>query len=666
VFQRLSYLLVALAKYTSGLFFILSVLSLGSVYISRLPNTDQCIQLITNDFSDADYLGLVDLVSGRYEVDQRPNSQPFLNLPSPDGKWVLMFQWQNSTPDVYTYLLQSLDNQSRIVLQENVPREASTNLFPLAVSPHFKWSPDSQFLAYIWKDQNGQSYLSMVRIEDGEHKTIPFSRIDAKTVSPTNAANFSSNTTIQGWSGDGQYLSIAERTGLSFQVSIWRMRDLQRVLSAFDERIVFQGMWLSEGNRYAGVTGTNNLEDEPANLILYDPVEQQEVTVVELPKRQVRLLSSSPNNDYLALTSVVEHCDADTCKPHWQHELFNTDGDPVSPVFLSSPLTESDTPDRLVYVGVGAGSVYSRETLTGLWSGDGQTWVFLQKADDGLDLFRFDLTTQQSQQIASQVSPEWFEALLPSVRLWEVGFQSYGAIPMLRVSDQLLVPTQSNNTLRIDLLDIPSNRQTLLLEGAANLITDQENNFFGSIWNWENEWLAIPWTTSDEKTQLTLARTDGSRVDTIDKGLETIAFVRWLDQHWIAYLAKGVTAGIEALNVETQISKPLLQAVEELSYWNVFLMPETNVATVNLSTDRGNSELWLIGLDGGLRRQLNIEPGGFSTWSPDSSQVAYLSGRTYRDRQLEIFDVRQNLLRQIPLKRQFTGRPRIQAWTKCY
>jgi hypothetical protein len=586
------YPFAALGKYTANLVFILSLLTLISVFLVRLPDSYHCLQLSTSNVSNSDYMGFLDLVSGRYQVDRQPDI-PLYNVTSPNSKWNILLVKQGAMPDLYTYYLQSIEDRSRIVLQESVVGKISANFFPPSPGVNFSWSPDSQFVAYLWKNQDGQTYLSVVRIDGMEQQTVPFTRLDSHQV-------LLSDTFIQEWSGDQHYLSIVEKAVTGFRVSVWNVSDLQRVASAFDDRILSQGLWLRGDNYYAGVTLSRSQELEPVELVLYAPAQAAATAVIDLPNQVVRLLNVSPDGLHLALTSVIDDCDAKECEKRWQHELFDYNGMRLSSALLGSVLAPTDTRTPSLYMGTGI--VYSAEQINALWSADSQAWIFLQKGDSGDDLVRLDLTSGQLKQIASNVVTTLFVELLPATRLWEYGFQSFEPIPSLGKADYLLIPTQLNDKIQVELLDISSGRRVTLLEDAASLLTKRTDGFGNMVWNWDGTWLVIPWTTAEDlpQTRLTVARTDGSEVNTVALGFKALSSVNWIEQNWIGYLVGEDEVAIEVSNVETLATHQVLDGLIKPGYWYVQLVPQTEFATVTLGTTAGDQVIWLVSLDGGV------------------------------------------------------------------
>jgi hypothetical protein len=592
--RGLWYPFAALGKYTANLVFVLSLLTLISVFLVRLPDSYRCIQLTTGNVSNSDYMGFLDMVSARYQVDRQPDI-PLYNVTSPDSKWSILLVKQGSIPNLYTYYLQSTADRSRRVLRESVVGKISPNFFPPSPGVNFSWSPDSQFVVYLWESQDGQTYLSLARIDGMEQQTVPFTRLDSHQVQL-------SDTFIQEWSGDQHYLSIMEKAVTGFRVSVWNVSNLQRVSSAFDDRILSQGLWLRRENHYAGITLSRSQELEPVQLVLYAPAQAAEIAVIDLPNQVVRLLNVSPDGLHLALTSVIDDCDAKECEKRWQHELFDYNGMRLSSALLGSVLAPTDTRTPALYMGTGI--VYSAEQINALWSADSQAWIFLQKGEAGDDLVRLDLTSGQLKPIASNVVTDLFVELLPATRLWRYGFQSFEPIPSLVKADHLLIPTQINDKIRVELLAIASGHRVTLLEGAARLLTKRTDGFGNMVWNWDDTWLVIPWTTAEDlpQTRLTAARTDGSQVDTVALGFKNLASVTWIEQNWIGYLVGEDEAAIEVFNVETHASHQVVDKLINPGYWYVQLVLQTAFATVTLSTNTGDQDIWLVSLDGTVRR----------------------------------------------------------------
>src|SRR5262249_3475006 len=109
------------------------------------------------------------------------------------------------------------------------------------------WSPDSQSLAYLWRDKDVRPFLSIDRIDGSNRQTVPFIRPDGlKTFSLDDLA-------IQGWSIDHSYLSIAQKVDTDMLVAFWKTADLIQMHSALEGRKLQQSVWSSQGHLYAAV-----------------------------------------------------------------------------------------------------------------------------------------------------------------------------------------------------------------------------------------------------------------------------------------------------------------------------------------------------------------------------------------------------------------------------
>src|SRR5262249_6579641 len=115
-----------------------------------------------------------------------------------------------------------------------------------------RWSPDGKRLAYLWSDDNQQTYISVVNADGSSKQSAEF-QLARNSQSSNSTRNTFGNPINFRWSADGSYLNVEQSTNGPNIDSIWSLNPLKRLAGVIPSTLR-TGAWSPKGNGFAGIT----------------------------------------------------------------------------------------------------------------------------------------------------------------------------------------------------------------------------------------------------------------------------------------------------------------------------------------------------------------------------------------------------------------------------
>lgn len=625
----------------------LTLLSLGAVYIPRLSNESVCLRFWSGIPSSGIRYSLLDVVSGRNELDTRVPHR-LSSISSPDGQWLVYAEEHRDKADYYTVYVQSLADQSLTVIHEDI----MPILDQVSASEVFRWFPDSSGFAYFWRQRLGTTtYLSSVNYDGTNQQTIPYIRYNAAEMD-------SQNTIIQGWSDDGRYMSIAERYVQEMQVSFLTTQPLQKIKSPLDDLRFTHSLWALQGALFVGVTAGRQ-----PTVIFFAPDQDEIVASVQLPAMDVRLLSWSPDGQHLSVVSTILDCEnGSPCAKRWRYDIFNQTGDSMT--LIGSHLRHGESDGGYLYRRDGI--TVSTEVVTATWTPDSQNWVYASEQNGVIDLIRFNLDSGDEHLITDLV-PDLVHGLF-AMNVWgTMAFQSFAPVPPTPLNEKMLIFRPEADSITAELANLDGTNRTVLVQNAASIVPPPSFTLYEvDFWSSTTDWVAITWVDESGQTNLTASRTDSPDHETITLDPHETKSVTWVDDTHMRYFAQNDT--LTLVNLESRSVHPLVTQIDTSINWILMLSPtEKNVAIFSSGDPLGRADipLWLVNLDSSTASKFHLNVLGGPAWSPDGAYFAFSSGESYSNNDIKIIDQTGREVHSSPAPSNDYGLWWLNGWTTC-
>ncbi len=488
-----------------------------------------------------------------------------LGSKDPERRW----EWSDHR---YALVVSDPDGLHEIVLQSTTERWTAESFAGVVV-----WSPNSQWIAFSWQADNGQSVIT-VSAWDGS------SRTDLAV---------GSNSVLHGFSPDGLYLAFSDDSGSIPVVSFWSVQTHKLTARRFP--VSLQDMaWQASGHQLAAL----NYASVPVPAWTLGWISPDGDPVV------VHLTTQPSNFKTGELRNLLVDWSADAGSALVSYQQGIVDGyedrryailRPDGTITALPPVVPHTEP---------------------VWSADGHSLFFVQgtRANFGITVFHPD--TGQFAGIASNAVAYSFSRdrqFLAFEQIW------------------------SDQSLSLELLDTHTFRRTRVVSNARMIRGWGGTPYYGVSstgfddvsWSPDNRTVATLWRegTSDFY-RLTLARIDGF-VTT-----HTIQALNSIDNHSLRWLANGTQFGYLTRVPDTALTLIDVQTggVRKRTYLTGFLQfigeyPQRHDFVIWWLNDQ-NAGIDFYDADGTLaRRYSDIGPadavifGGYVVWGPDGLGV---------------------------------------------
>lgn len=637
---------------TIPLMALLALSTLGAVYGARLPDEYRCMRIVTGSnygagFDEANLgYALFDLGSGQYRSDPRANP-PLRVAAAPDGQHDA--EIERAENGTYTLSIRDIDGGT-IPLQTGIaPAMILRNANLLA-----DWSPDSSRIAYLWAARDGQMYLSTANADGSGRQTALFTRADGR-------AERLFDVRVYGWSADNAVIAIGEgHADWSNSYAFWSAATLTRIErdiapEATGENVraqraaplqepLYRGVWSPQGRTFAAIYTAAGRQA----LKLFTPGADREIVVDALPNAPIELVAWSPDSRYVVLISYASVCRT-SCASHWRYDFYDSAGDRLHAGVIGARLAQGGTSD--------IDTPPTGRTVTASWFGG--EWWFLNESSA---LAALDMATGATRMIAEGVIPRFGDEMF-HVSAWQRSrMRVVNNFTLLPDSDHLLVPTQRDGKIRVELISRNS-RQTLV-EGADTLFSRDENG--SRFWLWDGAWAAIPWSMRGESTRLTLAQAGTSFSQTIDGGYDTISSIYPAVGDWVGYIGRrGNERALEIVNAQTGEQRRLLNSLGTHPFWDVTFGGDVAGVFVRSGRDALFRGLAYLAAPDGRAAQISSDAVSVPIWSPSGVGFALMRLDNRGDALLEIVAPDGSTRQRVNLGQFLASRPAIEGWTRC-
>lgn len=634
-----------------GVLALLILFTGGFVYAARIPDQEICL-LLDQRGGTAAPVGIVDLNSGVSMPDRRYASAGIYQELSPDRQYYAFIGSDGSQTGFYVRKIDWNNRFNRgqdVLVQSGISDDDATRSYWMN---HMQWSPDSSQISLAWADAKQLMHLTLANADGSNVHTISL---------PPNLTD--EDIFVQGWSPDNRYFMISERDVMDGSYfSIWSAADLTPVnLGTLKFRKL---AWSPDGKHLAGLRIQGR---QPVELAILSPETGTE-QVIRLPIDQViETLTWSPDSKSVALHSYKRACNYyGQCQEYWRFDIFSVEGKALYPAVIGMPW-QSTTYSQ---------STLNPYTATGLWSGDGRSWVFLRERDDPskvLDLVALRLDTGAIETIASNIARDLAGEMFfisSAQRFQRPVYQNDLLTPE---GSRLIVPTWEGGKLNVDLIDLNGETKIRLVQGATSILRPYESYTSTSMF-WRRDLLIVLSTNgygSRQTVNLTWANSDGTNLHTFSGTMRNIRLSRWYsDSTVLTFLAEYENSNqLEMLNLNTGEYRVLLKNLPDVSSWVTLRAANPDIMALQLNGYYGSGALarglYLVKPDS--IEKLNDNAYSWPIWSSDGSRLAYLRSDAIDPDQvyLDVVDVDGKLIQSMPLKKNQRD-IYLNGWTPCY
>lgn len=648
----------------------LGLLVAVSIFAARIPDQYGCLQLINGYARNSLTFDLVDLKSGRDMLDSR-SQQSIFGSPSPDGKFSALFQPDEpGSPESTSSLIIQRLGDAAIPAQSMAVQRGMTDTG--GGYDHFRnvrWAADSSRLAYLWSDEDQKIYLSVVNADGSGRQTALYGVLPTQSNAQNSRFSGIENAQISlNWSADSTYLSVTQVTSnAGTQITLWSVaNNLQRIDLA-SRSTLRAGAWSPRSAQFAAVAEGS---DGTRQVVLWSP--GQQVNLPFAAAKDPNQVVWSPDGLYAAVQSRRPCTLAEGCDSRWTFDIVRRDG----------TLQMADI-DGAAWTTSSSGQESDKPSLAS-WSADGRSWVFLRErlAESARDVVALHVADKRYETIASNVVND-----LASDMLYVMSFRHPPSTRQITASadfarGRIVLPTWREGKISVDLADIDGKRRTTLVQNADSILDSQfaEPGSSNRFWSPNGDLVVVAWTSGttdqDRQLHLTWAQADGSGKYEITEKLADISNIQVItsgSQKWLGYTAKRADrVSIDLVNVATGKRYRLLDNLEAADQWLLTPSPDGSLAALQLGASigrfYGQSRLYLVALDGSVVNEVSSDVTGPAQWSPDGSQLAYLSRDSNSSQSMpyaQVITPDRNLQQSVPLYQTGTSQPRLLRWSKC-
>ncbi len=570
----------------------LVLLMSASVLLSRGSVADVCLTVSEN--SGVPHRFYVDTAYGRSHQLPVLTTSSF-GAGSADGRFVASFAvHRDQTMDLILSEYPGGDEPTRTtVIRSGLRAETAVDS-----NNHLLWSPDNHTFAYLWRDHDDHLYLSVYNVPTATEQTIPY-RLRSGT-------SFFNGVQITGWSGDGRWFAVQERTGGALYYRFYAASPLALTPTGLDDLPLYFGSWSPTEALIAAVDlGTA----DAATLYLQPMNAPPQVIPLAVSRRGVQGIHWSPDGRYFVLINYMRDCVGAACDLYWRFDLYARDGTLIERNLSGLHAIPSDQGERL---------------LMGVWQGD-HHWLWAEQAtvDAPINLVALDLRTRERAIIAANLLPTYVpDMFLARWQNWVYVLPNSTNPPRIPDNDWLIVPWREGEHVHVDLLNVATGERTPIVSGADALVGTS------GFWSWNGQLALVVWSrgqSPNRQTYLSVVDLADQSVHSTGAGANHIFSVNWFNDTQIGFIRQtGSTFALDMLDIQTGAQQHLLDLVTSVYQWTGSVNPTGAQIAVNLpgSSPRGSS--YLIALDGSTPAELSANATSSLQWSPDGARLAFL------------------------------------------
>jgi len=651
---------------------VLLVISLaaviGTVFITRAQQTSYACLRYDSDDENADWL--LDLNTNLILPDRRPIALQSTQAAdewarSLDTQSVVYLRTDRGTA-VAQYRLMIKPLHSGLVSYAN-DEDATTIETGITRLFGVYWSPDSQRIAYTWRDIQNKTYLAIAR-RDGTGKVV-------QSIGTPRGGEVA----LYGWAPDGSYVATGTDEGIAWVISYWAERDGRLTSTRFPLfamlHFVDQVIWSPTSRQLAYLRTDQmvSLRLVVASLPVPGQNTQGSEISLNLPISTINWLVWSPDGKYLSMR-YAERGSLD-----WQLVIFRVEAKQIVKV---TELTQGDRALR---------------PQGSMWSADSQRLIFWRERTDvrdGRDLVAYDIASGKVSSIQDDVMipPKAGDPLTEG--------------DLQRTQRRVIIARAKNGTQTGYLLDLNTLERIPLFTSARSVSTIQ--------WSPDHRNAIIFWVGGmgyDMSAKITWVQLATGQVRTLESQNAEVEQIKWMaDGKSILFSARHPgSLSVEALNLETNARTSYAGSLNEVSdldqdpatgqvsFWwrlpdgsggtdaytadgkriyrytissgqiangSVYPSPDGSKAVILSSDTRGLRSVELATVDGQSRVLLstlaNLQA---PSWSSDSSRVAlnYMENTAGQFR-IEVFDAQGKSIKMVASINRFV---QVLLWTRC-
>ena len=580
------------------------LLASASVILSRRDADDVCLSL--SDYGGIARQYYIDTAYGRVHELPRPTGFSNFGAISSDERYSSYFNVRaDQTMDLLLAEYPGDDQPvTTTVIRSNIRSETPTDS-----ANHVLWSPDNRAFAYLWRDLDGQLYLSVYNRAEQREQTIPYTlRGDT---------SFFNGVQITGWSGDSRAFALQERTGGALYFRFYTTDPLALMETELDELPLYFGSWSPVGAQFAAADlGTA----ESSTLYLHDWNAPLRALPLDIPRRNVQGVYWSPDGRYFTLISYMSDCVGAACDLYWRFDLYGRDGTLIAGNLSGLHTVPADQTDRIVM---------------GMWQ-DEHRWLWAEQptANARVDLVTLDVisgarTTLVSNLLDNHVADMFYF----SPQRWLYVLPNSTSPPNIPENDWLLVPWQNGDEVHVDLLNVATGELTPIVSHAEAVLGTTDFSGTG-FWDWSGQRAIIIWSRGqppERQTYLSVLNLADNSVHTTTDAATHIHSVSWISDTLIGFVRQTENAyALDMLDTGTGAQHHLLDLTNSSRQWSGTLRPSGDQLAINIQGSNPTGSTYLIPLDGSEQSVLSDRTTSSMLWSPDGSRLVFIEyTRTY-------------------------------------
>jgi Tol biopolymer transport system component len=525
-----------------------------------------------------------------------------------------------------------------------------------------RWSPDEQQVAFIWRDSDSISWLNRARPGEAPHPPAPLTQARADQ-----SQNLFGGWYVHGWSGDQQWVSLAQQTSTSFHYTLWSTENLTESQLELPTAL-YDAEWSPSGATLAAI----GAGDQGYRLWLIRPDSQPKV--VQSAEGALfngsHRLAWSPDGQAVAVsTSVVEILNGQRTV-RWRHDLYRANGTPL----------QVDIPGYAVRVPVEldaySQTVSTQDVVPALWSGD-RRWVSLQNATAGLgglnlELVAVDALTGQREVVSRGLLPEYAGAMF-AIRLNPPSLVRSDPFrgPFEPQGHYLVMPMRTADGASVALLDLRDLTSETLVADADEIVNQVLH--FGveqPFWSWGGERVAVVWM-KDDAAHLSIAQIDTGERLQIDTGAMGITYHDWPRPDWLTYVTHHEDGQrLHLLNSRTGKDWMLVESNLPIDNWGVSIAQSGTAAAAMISPltpGYGAGDLYVASAPGEPARPVERGLTSWLSFSDDGDRMAFFETGTWPFRRtvLHVMNPDGSGEQRFLMNQNISGRGGIDGWSNC-
>jgi hypothetical protein len=524
-----------------------------------------------------------------------------------------------------------------------------------------RWSPDGQQVAFIWRDADGTSWLSRAR--PGEATLAPASL----RRSAERPEGLFGGWYVHGWSGDGEWISLAQQSSTAFYYTLWSAETLTESNYQLATAL-YDAEWSPTGAVLAAVGAL----DSRYSLWLIRPDAAPQIIPAageSLFSGSHRVAWSSDGQYVTVSTIVVENLNGQRLN-RWRHDIYGADGTPL----------QLDIPGHVVRVPVEldaySQTVSTENVLPAVWSGDGR-WVALQNATAGiggvnLELTAIDPVTGQRDVLARGILADYAGAMF-AIRLNPPSLVRSDPFrgPFEPQGHYMVVPVRSAGGAAVSLLDLRDLTSETLVE-AADEIVNQVLHFGVEqpFWSWGGERAAVVWM-KDGAAYMNIAQAESGERHQINTGAMGITYHDWPRPEWLTYVTHHDEGQrLHLLNSLTGEDWMLVESNAPIDNWGVTIAPSGTAAAAMISAltpGYGAGDLYVASAPGEAAQPVERGLTSWLSFSEDGERMAFFEAGSWPFRRtvLQVMKPDGTDQRRYLMNQNISGRGGIDGWSSC-